>query len=44
MKSSPTQALPDHRSVTSPTRKMVADVARAYGGVAAAAKENREDF
>ncbi|PZM14519.1 methyl-accepting chemotaxis protein [Rhizobium tubonense] len=44
VKGSPVQALRDHRPVSSPARKMVADVARAYGGNTAAAKDSWEEF
>jgi methyl-accepting chemotaxis protein len=44
VKGSPAQALSDHKPVASPARKMVADVARAYGGAAVAAKESWEEF
>ncbi|MGO4570147.1 methyl-accepting chemotaxis protein [Rhizobium sp. 2YAF20] len=40
----PVQALRNHRPVASPARKMVAEVAKAYGGAAAAAKESWEEF
>ena len=43
-KGSPIQAQGDHRPVASPARRMVADVARAYGGAAVAAKESWEEF
>jgi methyl-accepting chemotaxis protein len=43
-KGAPVQAARDHRPVASPARKMAADVARAYGNTAAAAKESWEEF
>ena len=44
IKGSPVQALSDQKPVVSPARKMVADVARAYGGAAVAVKESWEEF
>jgi methyl-accepting chemotaxis protein len=44
VKSSPVQAFRDRRAVSSPARKMVADVVRVYGGATVAAQENWEEF
>jgi methyl-accepting chemotaxis protein len=44
LRGAPVQASHDHRPVVSPARKMAADVARAYGNPAAAAKESWEEF
>ena len=40
----PVQIHRDHKPVASPARKMVADVAKAYGNTAVAAQENWEEF